>query len=725
MSERSRLRLAILRILVLSLVATLFTRLWYLQVMAGEEYQQQARDNNTRKVIEPALRGRLLDSAGRPLVRNRTSLVVTVDLAAMDRQRDNGKAVLTRLASVLRMPLSELESTVRLCGKDVPRPCYNGSPYQPVVVAKDVGEDVAFRIQERHEEFPGIEASVQAVRLYPYKDVASHVLGYVSQVSGEELDETAGTGKYERTDLVGRSGLELVYDDALRGRAGYDMVRVNAGGRVTGTVKSVPPTIGSDVVLSLDLNVQRVLEQALVHAVQRARGMVDEAETLAHFKAPAAAGVVMEVATGRVVGIASYPTYDPSVFVGKIKQADYDRLAKDAAKPLTSRATQGLFAPGSTWKIVSTAAAVMNRQASLGGSYPCPGFLEIGNSRKENFEGRGIAGRINLHTALVKSCDTIFYQFAVNEWSGDQGRVGAKQPPVEGLQKMARAFGFGSKTGVDLPSESAGRVVDRAFKRQRYDANKAVYCQRAKSGYPDVADPVRRAFLEALARENCTDGWRYNAGDHANLSIGQGETVATPLQLAVAYAALANGGTVFEPRLAKAIVGPDGKVVREIPPKVKGKVPATPELLAYMRDALAQVPVDGTAVGAFAGFPLGVLPIAGKTGTAQVNGKSDTSWFASYAPANAPKYAVVVMTEEAGQGGRVSAPAVREVYEGIYGLGGKKAALPGGQTPTKLPTVLPDGTVLAPGVTAAPSAPAALPQAMPALPVERRWRRVS
>ena len=720
MSERSRLRLAILRVLVLTLLGTLLARLWYLQVMAGDEYAAIAKSNRIREVIEAAPRGRLLDDMGRAMVRNRTALVVTVDGSVWDRLPDDGKAVSQRLAKVLGMPLPELAARVETCGPKAKDRvlCWKGSPYQPVPVKSDVTPRVAFRIQEHGEDYPGVEASLQAVREYPHGPVAAHVLGYISAVSEDELKRKEFKD-YRRTDLVGRSGLEQVYDRDLRGRSGVRKVAVNSSGRVTGVVDTVSPAPGNDVVLSLDLKLQQVVETALKRGIDNARATIDTREKTGHFKAPAGAAVVLEAKTGQVLAIASYPTYDPSVFLRPIPQSRFDRLFGEAVgSPLTSRATQGLYAPASTFKLISTSSAVMNGQANFNGAYACPGEFKVGTRAFRNFDSAPL-GTISMRTALVKSCDTVFYKFAYDNWVIDQRRIDAKQPAAEVLQRMARAYGFGRETGIDLPSEQDGRIVDRGFKQRRFDQNKDIYCKRAQTGYPEEPNAARRKLLEDIAKENCTDGWRYNAGDHVNLSIGQGETVVTPLQLAVAYMALANGGKVLEPHLAKAVVGADGKVMRHIKPVVKGTLPVRADVLASIRSSLAGVTTEGTARGAYAGFPLDRVHVAGKTGTGQVFGKQDTAWFASFAPANDPKYVVVAMVEEAGQGGRIAAPITREIYEGLYGFRGKTAALPHGEVPKSLPRISPDGTVTAP-VSPTPKS-TATPRAMAALPAYRRW----
>jgi penicillin-binding protein 2 len=351
---------------------------------------------------------------------------------------------------------------------------------------------------------------------------------------------------------------------------------------------------------------------------------------------------------------------------------------------------QGQFAPGSTFKLSSASAEIMSGRAPLSGTYSCPGSLKVGNATKNNFEGRGIAGSIDLRIALAKSCDTVFYGFAQTDWYADEARLGAHQKAAEALQRMARAYGFGSPPGLDLPpgEQTSGRIVDRAFKQARWDANRSTYCSDARRGYPEVTDPTRRSFLTRLAAENCSDGWRFQVGDAANLAIGQGETTVSPLQLAVAYSALVNGGTLWQPRLGRAIVDPDGKVVRQITAKSRGKVPVSQGVLDYIRSSLAFTPANGASGSvAFGGFPLDKVLVGGKTGTAEVFGKQDTSWFASWAPATGPaQYVVVAMIEQAGLGAQAAAPVVRAIYEGIYGLAGTKPALPKGP-PAGIPHV--------------------------------------
>jgi penicillin-binding protein 2 len=718
MSDRSRLRLAVLQVLVLSLVGTLLGRLWYLQILAGNQYERIAADNGRGTIVEPATRGRILDDMGRPLVTNRTSLVVSVSYAELSRQKDKGKATLARLSKLIGVDVKTLTDEVAPCPPAKERRaknitvCNNGSPLQPVPVARDVQEQIAFQIMEHRDDYPGVDAKAVAVRAYPKKSLAAHVFGYLGRIEPDEIGKGAYKTGYDASDLVGRGGIEQQYDRDLKGVSGIQTVSVNRLGRVTGVVETREPAPGNDVVLSLDTGVQEAAEKALDDWMRYARSKPPDTHGRKS-PAPSGAAVVVDVTNGRIVALASNPTFDPEKFGARMTQAEYERtFGKAAGDPLVSRAVQGTFAPGSTFKLVSTVAAVEGGIASLGGTFNCPGSLKVGNRPKSNFEGRG-EGRISLFTTLVKSCDTVYYQFAINEWHGDEALIDARRPARETLQNTARGFGFGRKTGIDLPVERAGVIMDREIRKKQWEENKDQYCK-------DAQNPKYSQLVRDISRENCTDGYVYRLGDEANHYVGQGEVLVTPLQLAMAYGALANGGTLYSPRIAKAVIGPDGKVVKQITPPVAGHVPGSTRTLDYIRNALASVPTDGTAKGAFAGFPFGVLHTAGKTGTAEVSGKQNTSWYASFGPVDHPRYAVVVMIEQAGQGGQVAAPAVRQIWDGIYGLEGRKGAFPGGVAPAALPRISPDGTITAP-----PHPPVAHPSSSPtavALPEPTRRR---
>lgn len=680
MSTRSHLRLVVLHVLVISLMATLAGRLWYLQVLTGDRYARAAEETRTQKVVTPALRGGIYDSSGRPLVTNRSDLVVTVSRSELLRRPDDGEAVLRRLAGVLpALSYEEIRRRIRLCSATADQPCWSGSPYQPIPVTDEVSKRAAVAIMERRVAFAGVFARVRPVRSYPSpKGVnAAHVVGHLGPITEQELKARRAEGeRLTAAALVGKGGLEAAYEKYLHGTPGIKTVTVDSRGRVTGTESVSPPTPGSHLITSIDADVQRIVEKAVRGALERARANGRPAN--------AAAGVVMDVRTGRILAMSSLPTFDPSVWVGGISQDTYDRLTSEqAGNPLLSRVTQGQYPVGSTFKPFSMAAAV-KAGFPLYGSYPCPSSYTVGSRTFHNY-GRLSYGSIDLHRSLVVSCDTVYYRFGHLLWQRQQG----KKDPTEPIPHTAKQFGFASETGIDLPGESDGRIPEPEWKREFWRETKDYYCKHAEIGYSDVAaDNLGRArYLTQLAREQCQRGYVWRPGDAVNLAIGQGDMLATPLQLVRAYAAIANGGTVYSPRIGKAIIRPDGRVVKRITPPTVRQVPVSDKVLNYIRDALADVPRSGTAASAFAGFPLDEIPVAGKTGTAQARGEEDTAWFASFAPAGDPRYAVVVMVSQGGLGAAAAAPAVREIYEGIYGVGAGKPVFPDGGPPTRLPRV--------------------------------------
>ncbi|TDD13270.1 penicillin-binding protein 2 [Nonomuraea diastatica] len=676
---RMRARLLVLHVLVLTLLVVLAMRLWQVQVVRGQEFVTRATETRTRTVIVPAVRGQILDSSGRPLVRNKTALVVSVDRTRLSRMPDGGVKVLRKLSAVLDRPVAQLQQRITPCGPGIAKPCWTGSPYQPVPLDEKVGTREALQILERQEEFPGVTAEIHSVRQYPGGRAAAQMLGYLQPVTEAELEEREGLkASFSGVDLVGRDGLEYVYDEALRGKAGLRRVQVDRMGKALGVEEQTTPIPGDHLVTSIDSRVQNVVETALARAMKSAPA------------ADGGAGVVLDARTGRVVALASAPGYDPAIWAGGISARGYQWLMSEkSGKPLVSRAINGQFAPGSTFK-VSSVTSMLRAGYPLNGKYGCPGSVMVGGRAFNNFRGIPL-GTLDLHMALVKSCDTIFYQAAFEQYMKDGGR-NPKKTPKEVFANVARAFGFGRPTGIDLPGESSGRIPDRAWKKDLWNHTSAVNCERSRKGYPEVKDRARAEFLKRLALENCTEGFLLRPGDAANFSIGQGDVLVTPLQLARAYMALVTDGKVRSPRIGWAQVRPDGKVVKTIDVPVVGKLPLSEKERRYIKNALSQVPSDGTAAGAFAGFPMNKVRIGGKTGTAEVWGKKDTAWFASFAPTQNPQYVVVVMISQGGMGGSAAAPAAREIYEGIYGIK-RPPAVPGGRLTTRLPTFAPDGTV--------------------------------
>lgn len=721
MSERSTLRLAVLGVLVLSLLVTMVARLFFLQVVSADTYTQQASDNNKRYVYTPATRGLILDELGRPLVANRTSLVVSIDRTVLEDQKDKGVGTLARLAKALGTTTTALSYRLETCGPKAhakPPICWNGSPFQPVPVAKDISQALALTIMEKRSLYPGVTAGLEAVREYekPEGANAAHMLGYIGPVSDQELADQKAKIKagdlsaddpnlLRSTDIVGRAGLEAQYDSWLRGTPGVKTLLVDQAAHVVGEAGETQAQPGSYLVTNINARLQTVVEKELVAAITKARATTEK-DTGKKYKADSGAAVVLDVTNGHVLAMASYPTYDPSVWVGGISQKEYAGLTGPTSNfPLISRATQGQFVPASTFKIVSASAALQNGYSAYQ-NYQCPPYIMVGNRKFSNFEGEA-PGDVDLAKGLAVSCDTMWYQIAYDYWLRDGGNTPVKSPK-DPIEKMAKAFGYGKRTGIDLPSETRGRVGGRAFKTALNEQLHDAWCQRAVTGYPEVAktDPARATYLKALAKENCADGGVYRGGDEVNLAIGQGDTVVTPLQVATAYAAVANGGTLWAPQIAKGVVSSSGKVVKLYKPKSNGKLPVSAANLAFLREAFSEVTSKpyGTGYNPFKGFPLGQIPVAAKTGTGQAsNGQQSTSWFATFAPANKPKYAVVMMVSQGGTGASTSAPSVRRIYEAIYGITGStidpnKSVLYKGAPATTLPKVGSDGTPQYPGM---------------------------
>jgi len=353
--------------------------------------------------------------------------------------------------------------------------------------------------------------------------------------------------------------------------------------------------------------------------------------------------------------------------------------------------TQGQYAPGSTWKVTSTAAAVADG-FPLDGRYDCPAAVSIGGHSYVN-DGEPNQGPMSFSEALIQSCDTVYYNLGYEMWQRDDpgaNVVTSPKAPVQKTQQMALDWGFGKPTGIDLPEESTGTVPTREWLYYYWKDNAYQGQDWCKNGQADGS------YVQQIEYQDCRDGNVWEPGQAAIAAIGQGYDLVTPLQLANAYATLANGGTLYQPRIGEALVSPSGQSVQKITPPVAGHLPVSPNTLAYIRDALAGVVTQGTAAGAFSGFPLNKVCVAGKTGTAQVMGKVATSVFASFAPCSNPKYVVVVMLPDSGYGADASAPAVRQIWDGIYGLEGHKAAVTGGQVPSSLPQISATGQIAPP-----------------------------
>jgi penicillin-binding protein 2 len=688
MNQRSRLSLIFLQIFIASLLFALMGRLFYLQVAAGPKYRDAALSIQSRDVVTPATRGLIVDSSGVPLALNKVGLAVTVDRTKIDKQPDKGYAAIKDLAALLGLNFADVWQRTRLCGelpKGKKAGCWTGSRFQPIPITKEADPQIALQIVERSDKFPGISATPIAIRNYPaIAGVnAAHLLGYVGPLTDYDLSGASGRS-YFRSESIGKAGLEIQYDSYLRGTPGIKTVIVDRKEAVTSTSQNTKPIPGNHLVTSIDIRLQASAEQALADAVRRAKAS-------GHY-ADGGAVVVMDTTNGEILAIASYPTFNPNSFeTGLTVQEAKNLFSEKTGVPALNRALQGLYAPGSTFKAVSVVAAT-DAGYSMQKSYNCPATVEVGTRVFNNFESKS-QGVLSMKKAMAVSCDTIWYRIAFDEWLRDGG-LKPKSNANDYFFNAAKRFQMGEKTGVDLPSESKSRLADREWRRAWYSQNKDFYCHYTERTTKSQQTP----FLIQLAKENCVDGDKVRAGDAVNFSIGQGDTVITPIKLAQMYAAIANGGTIWKPTVAKAIISNNGKVIKTFQPEALGDIGVTPTTIAFLHDALHEVTVSGTSAGVFAGFP---IPTAGKTGTAQVFGKNpngrakdDSAWYASFAPAAQPRYVAVMMVSQGGFGASTSAVGVRKIYETLFGVKGNKvdqasSLFPKGKPPVKLPKISP------------------------------------
>jgi penicillin-binding protein 2 len=688
MNQRSRLSLIFLQIFIASLLAALLGRLFYLQVAAAPTYKNAALSIQSRDVVTPATRGLIVDSSGVPLALNKVGLAVTVDRTKIDKQEDKGEKVLKGLSQLLNLNFADVWQRTRLCGelpKGKKAGCWTGSRFQPIPITKEADPQIALQIVERSDKYPGISATPLAIRAYPgIAGVnAAHLLGYVGPLTDYELSGASGRS-YFRSESIGKAGLEVRYDAYLRGTPGIKTVIVDRKEAVTSTSQNTKPVPGKHLVTSIDIRLQASAEQALADAVRRAKA--------AGRYADGGAAVVMDSTNGEILAIASYPTFDPNSFEKGLTVAEAERLfSEKSGVPALNRALQGLYAPGSTFKAVSAIAAY-DAGYSMKKTYACPAKVEVGTRVFNNFESKS-QGVLNMKDAMAVSCDTIWYQIAFDEWLRDGG-LKPKSNANDYFFKAAERFQMGEKTGIDLPSESKSTLADRKWKKSWYEQNKDFYCNYAERTTKAQQTP----FLLLLAKENCLDGDKVRAGDAVNFSIGQGDTAITPIKLAQMYSAIANGGTIWKPTVAKAIVNNDGKVVKRFKSENLGNIGVTPEMITFLHDALHEVTLTGTSAGLFASFP---VKTSGKTGTAQVFGKNpngrlkdDSSWYAAFAPTEKPRYVAVMMVSQGGFGASTSGAGVKKIYETLFGVKGGKvdqaaSLFPSGKPPVKIPKISP------------------------------------
>jgi penicillin-binding protein 2 len=593
--NRLAVRIAVLGGFAVALFAILLFRLWNLQILSGDKYLVEAKNNRTRsfKVIAP--RGEIVARNGKAIVENRTSLALQLNTAKLPEDPAAARAELARLGKLVHMSLPKLRRTIKE-GEAV-------ALGAPVTLRRDVGYDLVYYLEENKRGFPGVSVQKVFVRRYPDGTFGAHFVGSVGEVDEEELKK----GPYknlEPGDEVGQGGVEATYDKYLRGAPGLTKIQVNALGQPTpgGQLYSKPPSPGDNLKLTIDPRVQEAGEAALAE-----RGLPG-------------AFVTMNVDSGEILGLASSPTFDPSEYIPPITQAQADALYQNPAAPLNDRATEGLYPTGSTFKLITSVAALEEGLITPSTVVQDNGSITVGEQEFENSEGVA-NGPVDLVSALRVSSDVYFYLLGLKMWDTNQ------------LQHWAHALGIGRPTGIDIPSLE-GLLPSKAWRNQLY-----------KEG--ETERP-------------------WSAGDDIQLATGQGDLQTNPLQMAIAYATLANGGTVPTPHLGLAVEDAAGRILKEFeaPPRRHVKIASgTRSVILEGLHEAAQAP-GGTSYPIFSGFP---IPVAGKTGTAErVGYGNNQSWYIVLAPYPNPRIVTAVTIEEGGFGAESAAPAAKTILEAYF-----------------------------------------------------------
>jgi len=616
------LRVAILGGVALAMFAIIFFRLWFLQVLSGDKYLAEASNNQVRDVVVPAPRGDVLDRNGRVLVDNRISIAVQLRPDEIPPPGPKRNELLTRLRPLLGLPQSRMRREIRDQQKLL--------PYANITLKQDVSPAVRNYVLERQEKFPGVDVQPVFLRSYPHKELAAQIFGTVGEISPQELKQARFRGIKQGT-IVGKGGLEYTYDRYLRGKPGATRIQVDAFGRPKGTFPERLPTQGKQLKLSLDLDLQRAGQEAMSEA-----GGIPITDGV---KNRGGAFVAMDPRNGDILAMGSYPSFDPNIFAKPLKASTYKKLNNEEnGSPLVDRAINGLYPTGSTFKLITSLAALESGTISPDTVIDDPGQIQIGNIVFHN-SGNTPHGAIALRQALQVSSDVYFY------------RLGAEMNAAGGniLQKWARRLGMGRPTGIDLPGESDGILPSPEWRANRNEQEKA--CEKRKHV------------------DSCgiSDGRPWSVGDNVNLSVGQGDLGATPLQLATAYSTVVNDGKVPTPHLGLRIEDATGRLLQKVEPPPSRKVKIDPGYRQAILDGLqaAASQPGGTSADVFAGFPHTVM---GKTGTAQRGDQADQSWYVAYAPDPQRPIVVAVTVEQGGFGAETAAPAARLILSQWFGV---------------------------------------------------------
>jgi penicillin-binding protein 2 len=645
LTPKLALRVAILGTFALAMFAIIFFRLWFLQVLNGQAYVKQAQVNQVREISTPAPRGEILDRGGNVLVDNIRELDVEIAPASLPvklTQLNIGstpkedKAVYRRLARVLGMSMAPIacKMNAHILGH------YYGTlhvsqiecavdqqlvttPYANVRIQRNVSADVQYYILERQDQFPGVQVQQAFVRRYPLGSLAAQLFGTIGPISSAELKEPRFKGIPE-TDYIGQSGLEWHYNHYLQGTDGQERFQVNALGDFNGYLPGRSPQAGDALKLSLDTTLQRVGQQALQQSMDSNAS-------------PAGAFVAMNPDNGQIYAMGSLPTFDPNIFTKPISEQAYQQLNNaSSGYPLFNRAIQSIGPTGSTFKGITAVAALQSGNWSVGDTYDDGGsFCEGGGLCRHN-AGGGAYGVLDITQAIQVSSDVFFYNLGA--------RLNSNAPQGGPLQQWARKLGIGRQTGVDLGGEYAGNLPSPAW-RAHIDQQEAA-CERKKH----------------VPSCGIADGRPWSEGDNVNLAVGQGDVQVTPLQLAVAYSAIANGGNVVRPHVGAAVESGDGTTLQKIDPPPARHVSINPDNLNAIREGLhdaAQSP-GGTSYDVMGNFPQQVY---GKTGTAQYNGQNDYAWYVCFVPDSATNKPILVVAhvEQGGFGAIAAAPVAREI----------------------------------------------------------------
>jgi penicillin-binding protein 2 len=625
------LRVAVLGFLALTVFAVLFLRLWALQVLSGDKYLTKANNNRVRTLPIDAQRGLILDRNGRVLVKNTLGTSIEVWPADLPKNTRARLAELERLSTVTGVGVKEMQRRIHE---------HAGDPLTPVVIRRGIHDDQVSYLSEHELEFPGVQLASSYLRKYPHQSLAAHLLGYVGEITEPQLKAKRSQG-YKLGDVIGQAGIEASYDKYLRGRDGSAQLTVDSRGRPTSQIEpKVTPRAGNTIRLTLDLSVQRAAEQALRYGIRVAHDNHQWA-------ADGGAIVALDPRDGAVLAMASYPTYQPSVYVNrdpsKLAPLENSHVAARDNFPGLDRAIDVSYPPGSTWKPVTALAAMQEHVISPYTSLLCSPDFTVAGQKFSNWDPN-VGSFIALPTAIAESCDTYFYQVGYDFY----GLPASRGHP---LQQWASRFGFGDKTGVDVGPETPGLVPTPEWRCTHYGG------------------PPCRGYVDRV--------WK--PGYSVQLAIGQGDLTVTPIQMARFYSMVANGGQLVTPHVADDVEQPTNdprapQILRRFaaqPPTPSGVDPAA---LRAVQEGLFEAthsPI-GTSSGVFGAFP---VPIAGKTGTAEkvvtLPGystplKFNQSWWCGYGPTDHPTITVCAVIENGGHGGTAAAPAALKVFEAYF-----------------------------------------------------------